>query len=558
MNFQERVRDLRSISVESLATWLAVASVAVFLVWGAIRLEAIVALMYQNADIASAPVLAELLGDQGSGYVTLGYYPWLETLYALHLTRWLPEHLALWKYVPFLVYFATVALVGWTVGRTVSRRSGLLVALAMAAPAPTVTYFLGASDQRLPALAHTVILAAFLVTSPRLATCSGAKRAVWAVLLAVILAPGVASDPLVAVAGVLPFLGAMALAWRMRMLRSDFAGLAAGACVAGAGAGWLLERLAEHERIIYFHNPYFNIAPGDLVLSNVGLLLEDVALFAHGRFARGVEQIDGFTTTRALVAVAAIIATVLFVAVIARSARRVVTDVNRPVGQRLLAVYWGISLVTVAAAFVIVNTPVGVNSVRYVTTLWPALLTLIVIIFGRRANTGLALLAAMSAIIGCAELSRGLYTDVSLPPPEPAEVAALEDFVAAHDLDHGYAGYWDAAPIMLQSDFRVRAYPIEDCDPAGNFLGLEGPERCEVKAHTIDSWYEPREGAKTFYVSGDPTLIPALLPPPPEWGRPFATETFGDLTAYAYDYDIASNIYPRRGEDAVPLPPPGQ
>src|SRR5438093_4302901 len=136
-------------SGESVAIAFAGLSVLVFLIWSAIRIHGLLASIYQNSDIASAPVLAELLGERGSGLVTLGYYPWLEPLYALHLTRWLPDHRVAWEILPFALYGAVVALVGWTVRRTVSTAAGVAVALAMAAPAPLVIFFLGAPNMRL-------------------------------------------------------------------------------------------------------------------------------------------------------------------------------------------------------------------------------------------------------------------------------------------------------------------------------------------------------------------------------------------------------------------------
>ena len=48
----------------------------------------------------------------------------------------------------------------------------------------------------------------------------------------------------------------------------------------------------------------------------------------------------------------------------------------------------------------ITTAPQGTFAVRYLTPLWPALLTLIVIVYRRRAITGLAALAAGCAILG--------------------------------------------------------------------------------------------------------------------------------------------------------------
>jgi hypothetical protein len=528
------VRRVRGVPLEDAAIWVATVAVGVFLAWSAIRIRDITAAMYANSDIASAPVLAQLLPDQGSGHVVLGFYPWLESLFALDLTRWVPAHVTFWKAAPFFVYGATVALTGWTVARAVSLRTGFLVALAMAAPAPLVIYLLGASDQRLPALAHAVLLAAFLVTTPTLARWAWPARAIWAAALALTLAPGVASDLLIVLAAAVPFIAAVAIGWRLRLLATDVAALAAGACLIGALGGWGLERLAEHFRIVYVP-PGWELASVGTALSNGWLLLKEVALFAHGRFDTGPSPVDALDLAWIAAAVSAIGATLILVVVLVRVARPFLTDDGRPASVRLLALYWAASLLLVCGPFVFTTIPVGINSVRYVFTLWPALLTLVAVVYARRAHAWLAILAAASALIGCWELQRGLYTPPALTRPTPEEVAQLERIADSNDLDHGYAGYWDAMPITLESDFKLLAYPIEPCGAVGY---------CPFHLHVIESWYTPKPGVRTFYVVGDQSLMPPLAPPPASWGPPAKTIRVGHLTVYLFDYDIASRLEP--------------
>jgi hypothetical protein len=541
-------RGLRGISLERVAIWIALASVAVFVVWFTIRIREIVVAPYQNADLGSSLMLAELFGDRGSGYVVLGNYPWYEGLLPLHWTRWLPDHIAAWKAAPYVIYGLTVVLAGWTVKRATSWRAGLVVALAMAAPAPFVIYMLGVPNQRLPVFAHTVVLAAFLVTLPSVAGWRRTGQLLWALGLAVTLAPGVASDVLLVPATVLPFLVAVALGWRLRLLPPGIAALAAAACVGGVVGGSLLDALAEDQRIVY-NEGVFEMASAGRVLSNAGLLLENVALFAHGKFAVGEVEIDAFNGARELVAVGVVIAVVIFAFVAARAARPILADGARPAEQRLLAIYWSVSIVAVSIAFIVITAPVGTNAVRFITTLWPGLLTLVVIVYGRRAITGLALLAAGCAILGCIELGRGLYTPGTGAPPDEREAELVRDFAAENDLDHGYAGYWDAVPITLQSDFEARTYPIELCGPEINTY-------CPFHAHMIEAWYEPKEGVRSFFVVNGLPLEPATRPPPADWGRPFKTAQLGDLTVYAYDYDIAAR-FQEIEPGALPIEVPG-
>jgi hypothetical protein len=528
------VRRFRGLPLEDAMLGVAVAAVGVFLVWSATKIGDIVAPMYANSDIASAPVLAQLLPDKGSGHLVLGYYPWLESLFALDLTRWVPSHLVFWKAAPFFVYAAVVLLTGWTVWRTVSLKTGFLVSLALAAPAPLVIYLLGAPDQRLPALTHAVLLAAFVVTVPSLERWGRSGRIAWGVALALTLAPGVASDLLVVLGGVLPFLVAVALGWRLRLLSRPVATVAAGAALIGAVGGWGLERLAEHFEIVYAP-PGWRLASPDTAVSHAWLLLKEVALFAHGWFDTAPAPVDAFDVARIAAAVAAIAATVFVLVLLIRVARPFLTDAERPAPVRLLAVYWGASIVLVTGPFVFTTVPSGLSSVRYVFTLWPALLTLVALVYARRAHLALALLATVAAVIGCFELDRGFYTASSGKPPSTTEVEQLERVVAANDLDHGYASYWDAMPITLESDFKLRAYPVEPCGPVGY---------CPFHLHTIESWYRPQPGARTFYVVGDPTLLPSLGPPPKSWGRPLKAVRVGKLTVYVFDYDIASRLQP--------------
>jgi hypothetical protein len=537
------VRRVRGVPLEDVMLGVAAAAVSVFLVWSVIRLGDITAAMYANSDIASAPVLAQLLPDKGSGHLVLGYYPWLESLFALDLTRWLPSHVELWKVAPFIVYAVAVVLTGWTVRRTVSPKTGVLVALAMAAPAPLVIYLLGASNQRLPTLVHAVLLAAFLVTTPSLARWRSPARAAWAAALALTLAPGIASDLLIVLGAAVPFLAAATLGWRFGLLDRGVAAVAAGACLAGVVGGFGLERLAEHVEITYVPPGWGLASPGTAV-SNGWLLMKEVALFAHGLFDTGPPPVDALDVAQFGAAVAAIGVTVALAVLLLRAARPFLTDAARPPAVRMLGIYWGGSLLLVAGPFVFTTVPVGINSIRYVFTLWPALLTLAALVYARRAHLWIAILATASALIGCAELSRGFYTPPVVVQPTPAEVAALERVAAANDIDHGYASYWDAMPITLESDFKLRAYPIEPCGAVGY---------CPFTLHVIESWYSPKPGTRSFYVVGDQSLKPSLGPPPASWGRPLKIVRIGHLTVYLFDYDVASRLMPfKPGELAAP------
>jgi hypothetical protein len=514
--------------VERWATYAALATVGVFVVWALIRAGEIAGLIYQNADASSALVLAEFFDERGSGSVVLGYF-WLEPLYALRLTGWLPAHHQVWEAGPFIAYAATVGLVGWTVMRSTSRRAGLLVALAMAAPAPVVLRVIGTPVVHQHTLTHAAILAAFLITLPRLAAWGTGRRALWGTALAVILAPGASSDIPLILGGVVPFLVAVIYGWRTALVPRGSAIVAATACLAGAAGGLLLRVIAEHDMIIA--NPGgedFPPAPLGEALGHVPLLLEVMALFVHGRVNGPFDAWE-----LELIAFGAMVAVAILGFVIFSRMPTVLRDRSRPAQQRLLATYWGAALLVLGGAFIVSTAPRDIYAVRYVTLFWPALLTLAVITFSRRALTVIALTAAASAVLGCVELGHGTYTQLEPFFPLDRDVERLERFVSGKGVDHGYAGYWDAATITAKTDFEVRTYPLQPCGPTGD-------GRCPFGAHHMDSWYLPKNGVRSFYVvhdegGGDPLVGE----PPARWGAPAEEAQIGALRILIYDYDLA-------------------
>jgi hypothetical protein len=540
-------------AIERLATWGALFAVGVFLIWSLVEIDGLLAVINQNSDNASAPVIAHFLPDRGSGQVTLGTYPWLEPLYLLDLTRWLPSQRVAWEIEPFLIYALTIALVGWTVARTVSRHAGLLVGLAMAAPAPWVIWMLGAPNQRLLTLSHAVILAAFIVSAPAASGWTRPKQLLWAGALAVTLAPGVASDPLVLLGGVVPFLGALALGWRLKLIERNVTLIAAAACLIGAGAGRALLSFAEHHGVIYYHYPY-PLATASQAVSNLRLLLEDVALFAHGRLGGAPGP---FSVTVEQIGLVAMVGVPVFCVLVGRRARAMLGDQGRPPAQRLLAVYWAIAAAAIAVAFIASTAPTDISAVRYMTIVWPALLTIAAIVWRRQAIVWLAGLATGAAVLGSWDIAHGGYANSDPNVPTGADVQGLKRFVANNHLDHGYAQYWNAAAITDETDFEARIYPITPCAPSTSGSAPNTDQLCQFSFHTIDSWYEPKPGARTFLLLNDNPLaaaalvqrpaigVPYLIPhPPASWGPPVQQARFGHLTAYVYDYDLATRLGP--------------
>jgi hypothetical protein len=114
---------------------------------------------------------------------------------------------------------------------------------------------------------------------------------------------------------------------------------------------------------------------------------------------------------------------------------------------------------------------------------------------------------------------------VALPMYERPIVQLLERERAMR----GFAGYWDAQNLSWQTDMRLLVAPVVNC----------GTELCPYNFFTIRSWYEPREGARTFLLV-DPTI--PVIHAPPFASQAAATRRFGPLTLYVFDYDIARHV----------------
>jgi hypothetical protein len=515
------VRDHRLISVAVLA-------VGVFLAWSALELRDMVATLYLNGDNASALTLAHFAGDRHGGLLVLGNYRWLEPLFGMHLTKGLPYHRQLWEAAPFAFYGVTVLLAGWTAWRALGRREGLLVVLAMAAPSPIIFGFLMVPNAHAHTLVHTVLLAALLVVAPGLAARGTAVRATWAAAVAVSLAPAVASDVLIVAGATAGFAAALVVGWRTGVVPRAVAAFGVAGCVAGVVAGHLLVGWADGAGIRSTGKPYL-LASTDLIGPHARMLVEALGLYGHGRFGGDLAALNLVKEALGL-AVAGAVVFGLWRSVTPQ--RAAALDPSRPVAARLLVVFSAVVVAGTAAAYILTTAPEDIYSARYTLPMWPALLYLVLILVPRFAWRALPVLAAVCAVMGCIALHDGDYTDPTSPFPR-ADLAGL---VASEHLDHGYAGYYDAATLTAQSDFRARVYPLRTC-------GAGGVGRCPYILHRIDWWYTPKPSpVRTFYVQDAATLPDGTGSPLASWGTPAKVVPMGQLTVYVYDHDIAAQL----------------
>jgi hypothetical protein len=200
--------------------------------------------------------------------------------------------------------------------------------------------------------------------------------------------------------------------------------------------------------------------------------------------------------------------------------------------------FWAFAGTITALTFVATDLPIDRFSSRYVIVTYYALAAVLVVAAGTGAWRRAAVAAGVGlvALSGVASLEREDIQVATSGRPGHLESAALADLVREEHLSHGYAGYWNAAPLTWQSEARARVYPITGCAPTA-------PEKapfCRHPTYGIDSWYEPDPRARTFLVvGGTPPDVPA---PARAFGSPERAVRLGHLGVVVYGYDITARL----------------
>ena len=122
-----------------------------------------------------------------------------------------------------------------------------------------------------------------------------------------------------------------------------------------------------------------------------------------------------------------------------------------------------------------------------------------------------------SAVIAAGYLGTLAYA--AAQPPAPPANQALADWLVAHGLTDGLAGYWQANSTTLASGGRVQVSGVTVA-PDGEVV----PYEWEAE----DTNYDPSRHDATFMVAGGPSQLP--------WAQSAALRTFG-APRHTYSYD---------------------
>ena len=520
-----------SVGHRNVLTWLSwlPAGAALIYAFGLVRwLPAIVDQLTWNPDYVSAMTLAQSIGSSGkTGHaiiVQIGYF-WFD-LAALPL----PFHKQLWLYAPYAMALMTLVLLTWTSGRLGGRFAAVLTASLGLAASPLVLSTQAADAYHGTTWFGTALLAAFLcwlLTSRpgRIATVAVA------VIVAIMVGFATASDPLLGPTGDAPFAAALVLIWLVRRQEAEKRALLTGLGVMAA-AGIVAGGIVLTDRLLGYTSSFprglTHFVPPERLSMHMQQLaagLFEVAGMPRGGSALGV--VLGFLL------VAGVMLPMIWLVVAIRGSMR----------APLLAViaFWSGSAVFLAAAFVFSDVPsdFGENSARYlVSTFFVAVAT--VPLWAAQDPRRLAAIAVPACVFILGNAA-SVEQDASTGGFENTFSVQLPDVIAfleQQGLTRGYAGYDEASPITLKSDFSLLVRPVTE-----QFLTADeecAQPICPYAYNSVADWYGGGSGP-TFIIY-DPVIPHLAQPPPDALDSALKVLHSGRFTIYVYTDDVAAHM----------------
>ena len=526
-------------SPQRLWRWAAVPFGVLYLIFLAIQFGDVISATNLDADAVSAPVIGQLFGAAGPhASVVLGEFGWYATLLFELATKWLPAHIQVWEAMPYAMALAGAALAAWSAWLVAGPWAASLTVVLLVCAAPETLHLLLSMTQHAPNWFCLGLLAAFLVWVQRRALAlRPIVLAPLSLVVGTVVGVNAASDPLLVLAGLVPFvLAVLTAAALVRGSHSVRALRIALATLVVTGVSWVLTlvvmsalRVAPEAGV---HTT--SLATAGQIGSNFRLWWQSIAVLGNGDFfGLDLSFVSLLAVTCAALSIAAV---VVLPRVGWRELRRHADDSASPEASARLAfmVFWCSSAIVLSAAFVLSATPVDIHADRYLVGLIYAAAAVMPVIAAGRVRMEAAAVAGtcVFALSGVIAMAKGTVTNETNRFPTAAVANQVWRLAVANHLQFGYSGYWDAAPITWASRFRVRVYPVSVC--------VQNAHLCPFDLHTISSWYAPHPGVRSFLLTD--SAIPLVPSPTPDLGPPSAVYDVGKVTMYVYPYDVATKI----------------
>jgi hypothetical protein len=513
-------------------------------------LPSVVTAIYRNSDIAAAPEIGELSSRApGFAQTVLGNAPWYTGLWFEQLTRWVPEHRVLWELTPWVLTLLGIGLVAWAAARVAGRWAAAIIAVCCACAGSTLLPLQFAWSIHAVSYFHICVLGAFLV----LLALSSDRSAPWgwqvvlAALVMLVTGLGMASDKLVIIGGLVPFVIAGSVLWRLSpapaasQVLATVLAVTLGSCVVAV----LAKATAHSQNVVPAPFP-ISFAGLNQLPSHVGDLAGSLAVLANGDFSHQGLSLTGVLALFAAGATAmAIIAAVrqgraiaVQIAAVGRATRSHGTP--EAAARATFLSFWIATAALLSAAFVVSGIPRGLTTSRYLVPVGYAVVAIIAVSAAQKATAYRGLVVAgVSAIVLSAAVSvaqHQIQNGAYAPDSGPAQ--RLAQFAAREHLTTGYAGYWDASALSWELGSQPTIYPVITCA-----TGL-----CPFPYHKINTWYVPRPVAHSFFIVDSRLLrlgaYGAINGPPSSFGTPEQVAHLGPLTVYVYPYNLAGKLLP--------------
>jgi hypothetical protein len=469
-----------------------------------------------DTDVAGPLVLAERL--RGSGPVYIPHFGAWTTLWYLLATRSLPGHVQLWGVSGYLVAVGAAALLGWSAARVAGTWAGVTAAATALLVGPFAL--------------RSLLTVIYHVSNPFAAAVIGAYVVVLARNRSRLLAAGVgvlagvnaASDPLLWIAGVGPFMVAAGLLARSTR-RADIAVRAATtiavAVVIAAVTNVVMHQLGFHVVGLSLH-----LAPPHDLPANIRHLGRMVALLGGANYALP----GGYPREPLRLLLAVLFALAVASSIVA--AVKLVAARAEPT-LRAYACFWGASTVFLCTVFVVTPnaSALGAKSVNYLLPLALAAGAGVALL-GAGSNRGQLALATGVVVIGALNIASITENRaiVLAPTALPGYEQALTQLLETKGVTRGYAGYWDAQNLTWQSGMRLLVAPVARCGAT---------TLCPFNFFTIRSWYAPRDGPTFLLLDATNRFVAGA---PPFVREATSSYHFGPLTLYLFHHDVAPHV----------------
>ncbi|MGQ0679175.1 MAG: hypothetical protein ACT4OM_05885 [Actinomycetota bacterium] len=532
-----------------LLPWIPLLLAGGYALWLVGSYRRIISVVHINPDAAWAPVLVRGLGTPGNrgGSIFVGEASHLTTIWFLALTRELPFRDVIWDWAPFAFFLGGLGLTGWAAHRVAGQwPTALTVALGLASGA-TILLTVFAEGIRGHTFVADAFLAAVLVWAatgrldrPGRSTASRGNRrpgqlAGVGVLVLLVAGATLASDPLFLAVGLVPFAAAPVVVGLIDRTRASRDLALAGPALAAVAFG-LSELVWRAMGSVGFEKNYlkdgYAFASPSQIRANLEEFVVHLLSLTNGFFA---DQQGPMRLGR--LAMALVLAgTVVYCSVLFFRTAKAVRAGSGERGLLMYLAFWLLSAGGTFAAFALSTFPAGPSdSSRYVI---PAVFALGAVAPLAARFPGRCRLAAAGAVALFCLLSIASRQELFAYERVPGFKTLLDEgpriaqFVRSEGIHRGYSGYFTSHQLSLMSGMSVQVYPVIAChQPESDVL-------CPFSVNVRTSWFEPQQGRSFFLhdASAPEFIAPA---PPASFGDPVTQQSFGSITAYVYDYDVA-------------------